>query len=109
MSNQKTNWGLGHNNDQELSNDPFQGTVIGTESDPFAHDLFSACQKYPLAYRQTEWLDRKKGPLPNQNVDYPELEKSAVFICTGDTCSSPKYTVQDVEQIISKGNKIHEN
>jgi len=90
---------------QELASDPFHLTVVGPDNDPLAHELFAACQKYPLSYRQTEWLDLKKGPLPGQSVDYPELDKPAVFICTGNTCSSPRYAVKDIEQIVNKGNK----
>jgi len=87
--------------DQELSNDPFHVTVVGGYDDALARQLFAACQKYPLAYRETEWLDRKKGSLPGQDVDYPELDQSAAFICSQNTCSSPLYTVNAVEQSIN--------
>jgi hypothetical protein len=36
-----------------------------------------------------EWWDRKEGPLPHPDVEYPELDRAAAFVCTENTCSLP--------------------
>jgi hypothetical protein len=31
-------------------------------------------------------------PGPNPDVQYPQLDKAAIFLCTNKTCSLPMYT-----------------
>jgi hypothetical protein len=34
---------------------------------------------------------RREGPLPNPDVQYPELEQPAAFACTNRICSQPVF------------------
>jgi hypothetical protein len=43
----------------------------------------------PFTYLRLEWYDPTEGPLPNADVDYPQLPHPAAFLCTGNACSSP--------------------
>jgi uncharacterized protein YyaL (SSP411 family) len=88
--------------DQEVTNDPFHIIVVGEKNNAQAKKLFEACQKYPLVYRQIEWLDTQEGSLPGQTVEYPQLGKPAAFTCSNSTCSSPAYTVESVNKILNK-------
>ena len=88
--------------DQEITTDPFHIVVVGEKNNPESKKLFDACQKYPLAYRQIEWLDMQEGSLPGQTVEYPQLGKPAAFTCSNSTCSSPAYTVEGVSKKVSK-------
>ena len=77
--------------DRELTSEPIHITVLGSKSDPDAQVLLSAALKYPFGYKQIEWFDRKEGPLPNAEVEFPELPKAAAFGCAFDRCSAPIY------------------
>ncbi len=39
----------------------------------------------------TEWWDKSEGALPRPDVNYPQLSKSAAFVCTAKRCSLPIY------------------
>jgi hypothetical protein len=75
--------------DRELTHEPVHITVIGAKDDPAAAALRAAALAYPLSYKRAEWWDRREGPLPNHDVDYPETPDAAAFACTGNTCSLP--------------------
>jgi uncharacterized protein len=77
--------------DKELTSEPVHITVLGSKSDPDAQILLGAALKYPFGYKQIEWFDRKEGPLPNAEVEFPELPKAAAFGCAFDRCSAPIY------------------
>jgi uncharacterized protein YyaL (SSP411 family) len=75
--------------DLELGENPLHVTVVGHKEDPLASELFSAALRLPLLYRRIEWWDKKEGPLPNPDVQYPELSTAVAFVCTEGRCSSP--------------------
>jgi uncharacterized protein YyaL (SSP411 family) len=77
--------------DVELGKDPTHLTIVGKKDDPAAQGLFQAALRYPSAYRRIEWWDRREGPLPNPDVQYPEFPKAAAFVCTAGTCSLPQF------------------
>jgi uncharacterized protein YyaL (SSP411 family) len=93
--------------DQEITNDPFHITVVGEKNNSEAKKLFLACQKYPLAYRQIEWLDTQEGSLPGQPIVYPQLGKPAAYTCSNNTCSSPLFTPAAINKMIAS--KAHSN
>jgi uncharacterized protein len=82
--------------DLELGADPPHVTIVGRKDDPKAKALFEAALAFPSSYRRIEWFDRREGPLPNADVEYPELEAPAAFVCSEGRCSSPAYTPEDV-------------
>lgn len=77
--------------DEELSRDPLHITVVGRKNDEGARRLFAAVVGYPSEYLRIEWWDRREGPMPNPDVKYPELSRSAAFLCGSGLCSSPIY------------------
>lgn len=77
--------------DDELRQDPIHVTVVGAKQDAAALELFKAALAYPENYMRVEWWDKAEGPLPRADVTYPQLAKSAAFLCTGTRCSLPIY------------------
>lgn len=77
--------------DAEINSDPPHVTVVGSKNDAVAFDLFVAANKYPGTYKRIEWWDPSEGPLPNMDVEYPQLKDAAAFICVNGRCSSPIY------------------
>jgi uncharacterized protein YyaL (SSP411 family) len=77
--------------DREFNTLPQHLTVVGAKDDPIAKTLFAAATRQPVIYKRVEWWDRREGPLPNPDVEYPALERSAAFRCTESSCSPPVY------------------
>jgi len=75
--------------DRELNRPPLHLTIVGAKNDSRARDLFAAALRQPAPYKRVEWWDRKEGPLPHHDVEYPELDRAAAFVCTENTCSLP--------------------
>lgn len=78
----------------ELANDPVHITVVGHRDDPLAQALFRAAAGWPSNYKRVEWWDVREGPMPNPDVAYPQLPRSAAFLCTDGRCSLPLFSVQ---------------
>jgi len=76
----------------ELSGEPLHITVVGGRHDLSARALYAEGLRWPALYKRIEWWDRSEGPLPNSDVQYPRLDKAAIFLCTNKTCSLPMYT-----------------
>jgi len=77
--------------DRELANAPIHITVVGGKGDPEAQRLHAAALAFPAGYLQVDWWDRAEGPLPNPEIQYPQLKRAAAFACTQSTCSTPVY------------------
>lgn len=75
--------------DEELTREPLHVTMSGGRTDPTALSLYRAALAAPPVYRRIEWFDPREGPLPNLDVEFPELESPALFVCTAGRCSSP--------------------
>jgi uncharacterized protein len=88
--------------DRELASAPLHITVVGSKEDPNARDLFLAALKYPSTYKQVEWLDRAEGPLPDADVEFPELKRAAAFTCSDERCSRPAYSAEELKTIIQR-------
>ena len=88
--------------DDELAREPAHVTVVGAKDDPAAQALYAAAQRYPTRYLRIEWLDRGEGPLPNPDVDYPELPQAAAFACANGVCSLPVFAPTEVAGIVRK-------
>ena len=65
--------------------------------DPAAARLYAAAFAFPVAYKRVEWWDRAEGPLPNADVEFPELGEAAAFSCVDRLCSLPVFDAADVE------------
>ncbi len=77
--------------DSELAAEPAHITVVGHKDDPQAQGLFLAAISYPAVYKRVDWWDRREGPLPNMDVEFPELPKAAAFACANKRCSLPVF------------------
>jgi uncharacterized protein len=88
--------------DRELSNDPVHIAIVGRKDDPTAQALQTAGLRYPEGYMRVDWWDRREGPLPNPDVTYPTLAKSAAFVCTGNACSLPVFDAQKIATAVDR-------
>ncbi len=77
---------------EELSGAPLHVTVVGDRKDATAQGLHAVALAWPALFKRVEWWDRSEGPLANPDVQYPELDKAAAFLCTNKTCSLPMFT-----------------
>lgn len=88
--------------DRELSREPAHVTIVGAKDDPDARALYEAARTYPTRYLRIEWLDRREGPLPLANVDYPDMPQAAAYACANGACSVPVFAPADVHRIVAR-------
>ena len=88
--------------DRELGREPAHVTIVGAKDDPAAQALYASARQYPTRYLRIEWLDRREGPLPAADVEYPELPEAAAFACANGACSLPVFTPDAIARIVSK-------
>lgn len=88
--------------DRELGREPAHVTIVGAKDDPEAQALYAAARAYPTRYLRIEWLDRREGPLPASEIDYPEMPQAAAFACANGACSIPVFAPEDVHGIVAK-------
>lgn len=74
---------------EEFASDPAHITIVGGKSDTQAQALQAAAIRYASNYRRIEWWDKAEGALPNPDVQYPQLDQAAAFICVNNACSTP--------------------
>jgi hypothetical protein len=58
--------------------------------------LFRSAQRYSSGYKRIEWWDRAEGPMPNPDVQYPELSSAAAYVCTDKRWSLPVFKGDDL-------------
>ena len=91
--------------DDEVRRDPFHVTVVGAKGDAAAAGLYKAALAVPETYRRVEWFDRAEGLLPGNDVTYPEMEKSAAFLCANKSCSLPAFTPEALNNAVERSKK----
>ena len=77
--------------DEALAVEPAHITIVGRKDDPKAEALHAEARRLPIHYRRLDWWDKREGPLPNPDVEYPELETAAAFACANQICSLPVF------------------
>ena len=75
--------------EEEARTDPVHVAIVGRKDDPVAQAMFAAGLRLPDTYKLVEWWDRREGPAPRGEDIYPELERTAAFLCANGACSSP--------------------
>jgi uncharacterized protein YyaL (SSP411 family) len=76
--------------EEELGNEPVHVTIVGAKDDPRSAALYASALAYPMAFKRTEWWDKREGKLTNHDVDYPDYpDGPAAFACTRNFCSLP--------------------
>ena len=88
--------------DSECHASPLHITVVGSKDDTAAAGLFKAAIQLPYLYKRVEWFDVKEGPLPNTDLQLPQLEKAAAFSCGGGRCSRPAFTPVDLIKMVTR-------
>ncbi len=88
--------------DSELQAVPLHITVVGARADKEAAALFGEAASLPAANLRVEWFDAAEGPLPNSDVELPQLSRSAAFICGNGRCSTPAYDVVSLQKLFSR-------
>lgn len=93
--------------DDELNVPPLHITVVGAKSDATAQTLYREALKFPRVYKRPEWWDRAEGPMPNPDVQYPQLPKAAAFVCTNKRCSLPIFQPGQVAETVKKLSSVN--
>ena len=88
--------------DYELNTAPVHITVIGAKEDAAARELFDAARDYPASYMLLDWWDRNEGPLPNNSIVYPELDRAAAFVCSNNACSLPLFAADEIAPMVAE-------
>ncbi len=85
--------------DAQLAVPPLHLTIVGPKDGTTARTLFATAIQAPVAYKVVEWWDSREGPLPNPEIQFPQLKRAAAFVCTDRSCSPPIY---DAEKLRAK-------
>ncbi len=88
--------------DAELSSEPAHLAVVGPRDDAKAKALLVAALSEPTGYKRVELWDRRDGPLPNSDVEFPDLGQPAAFACANGRCSLPAFTPEDLRKRAAK-------
>ena len=88
--------------DRELSEDPTHITIVGHKDSPQAAILHAAGRAFPALYKRLDWWDKREGPLPNPDVQYPDLDQPAAFACTNKICSQPVFDPADLAGTVTR-------
>ena len=83
---------------EEFAVRPTHLTIVGSKTDPVANQLWLAALKLPYFFRRIEWWDRAEGAMPNTDVQYPNLPRSAAFLCQNRRCSLPIFTESELRE-----------
>ena len=88
--------------DRELAADPVHMTIVGRRGDAKAIALQAAARAYPAGYKRVDFWDTSEGPLPNPDVQYPEMEEAAAFACSNRICSRPVFDPAELGTTVRK-------
>jgi uncharacterized protein YyaL (SSP411 family) len=87
----------------ESRRDPLHVTVVGPKNDVAAQALFDAARAIPEQWKRVEWFDSSEGPLPNDDVPFPDaLGRAAAFLCANGRCSSPAFTPAELAERVRR-------
>ena len=87
---------------RELNTPPLHLTIVGRKDDAAASALFRAAVGHCVIYKRVEWWDTREGKLPNPDVEYPQFDKAAAFVCTDRSCSAPIFDPAKITQFRPK-------
>ena len=88
--------------DAERSSEPAHLTIVGKREDAGSRALLAAAVADPGAYKRVELLDKSDGALPNLDVEFPELDRPAAFVCANGRCSLPAFTPEELHKRIAR-------
>jgi uncharacterized protein len=70
--------------------------------DPRSRELLRTALGHPDAFKRVELWDRRDGPLPRPDVDYPSPEAPTAFVCRDGRCSAPLLTAVALSDRMSR-------
>jgi uncharacterized protein len=88
--------------DLEMRTEPLHVAVIGARDDARTQALVAEALAMSPAYKRVELLDRRDGPLPRSDVEYPSLPFPAAFLCTEGRCSAPARTPDELRARLAR-------
>lgn len=86
----------------EVTSEPLHLTIVGKKDDPSARALYREVLRYYSSYKRTEWWDKSDGPLPRNDLQYPEFPRAAAYICTTKRCSAPIFDSNQVSVTLNR-------
>jgi uncharacterized protein len=95
--------------DEENAVEPTHMTIVGHKDDPRAMELHAFARAFPARYKRLEWLDLREGPLPNPDVEYPDLGEPAAFACSNHICSYPSFTAAELQATVQQMAKLKQS
>jgi len=87
---------------RELANEPLHVVVVGKKDEANARALFMAAVAIPRMYKQVEWYDAKEGTLPGADLEYPQLDQPAAYLCVDGRCSAPLDKPEDLTKRVAE-------
>ncbi len=88
--------------DAEFTAEPVHITIVGHKDDARAQALHAAALRFAAGFKRVEWWDKREGPMPNPDVQYPGLNRAAAFACSNRTCSLPVFAPEDVAAAVRR-------
>jgi uncharacterized protein YyaL (SSP411 family) len=85
---------------QEIAGEPLHVAIVGRKTDASARYLFLAAIRYPVIYKQVEWIERSSGD--NDAGNYPDLPHAAGYICANGACSSPSFSPDSLVRTLDR-------
>jgi len=90
-----------------LANDAFNAapihvTVVGSPADPAAVALHNAALRNIVSDELIEVRDPADPSPSPTSIEYPKLDRAALFLCTARACSAPVYKAEDVRKKIER-------
>ena len=87
--------------EEELRADPLHVTIVGAREDAAAAALHRAALALPAAYKRIDWL-APGATLPNLEIQFPELDRPAAFLCAGGRCSAPIFNPDQLSGVAAR-------
>jgi hypothetical protein len=87
---------------EDMTEAPIHVTVVGSPSNPDTIALHTAALRSIASHELIEVRDpADPAPLPT-SIDFPRLDRPALYLCTARACSSPVFHDQDVRKKIQR-------
>ncbi len=81
---------------------PIHVTIVGSPSDPAAIALHDAALRSVVSDELIEVRD-PADPTPSPtSIEYPKLDRAALFLCTARACSAPVFRAEDVTKKVER-------
>ena len=74
--------------------------IVGPKLDATAKQLHEMVVALPLKNTEIIWWDRKEGPLKDSLIQYPQLDKAAVYVCRAKECSLPLFEAEEITEFV---------